>query len=275
MHVRILIDCTLARAKDQVTGTRESFLPEARSNPRLCYSDLFVIRDRKTKEISVFIDESGSFESNPDSSRYYMVCMVFHDQSVDLTTEIQRLGDSLDSMGLPADHCVHAGPLIRREKEYAGKTREERRGIFDRMMAFLRKSDISYKYFCVDKHFLGKTKDVHDPLLQKIQYFLLANADAFNSFDRLKVYYDNGQSALTGLIKEAFALFASRTEFVPDVEPSKYRLFQVADIACTLELAREKMSRDEGLSESEKVFFGGTKNLKKNYLKVLDRKIFA
>ena len=231
--------------------------------------------EKKTKEISVFIDESGSFESDPDSSRYYMVCMVFHDQSVDLTTEIKRLGDSLDSMGLPADHCVHAGPLIRREKEYAGKTREERRGIFDRMMAFLRKSDISYKYFCVDKHFLGKTKDVHDPLLQKIQHFLLANADAFNSFDRLKVYYDNGQSALTGLIKEAFALFASRTEFVPDVEPSRYRLFQVADIACTLELAREKMSRDEGLSESEKVFFGGAKNLKKNYLKVLDRKIFA
>ena len=31
----------------------------------------------------------------------------------------------------------------------------------------------------------------------------------------------------------------------------------------------------EGLSESEKVFFGGTKNFKKNYLKLLDRKRFA
>ena len=38
---------------------------------------------------------------------------------------------------------------------------------------------------------------------------------------------------------------------------------------------QKKMSRDEGLSESEKVFFGGAKNLKKNYLKVLNRKIFA
>ena len=73
MHVRILIEYALARAKARVTGTRETFLPEARSNPRLCYFDLLVIMEKKTKEISVFIDESGSFESDPDSSRYYMV----------------------------------------------------------------------------------------------------------------------------------------------------------------------------------------------------------
>ncbi len=73
----ILVKYASARAKAQVTGTRESFLPEARSNPRLCYFDLMVIMDKKTKEISVFIDESGSFEADPDSSRYYMVCMVF------------------------------------------------------------------------------------------------------------------------------------------------------------------------------------------------------
>ena len=84
-----------------------------------------------------------------------------------------------------------------------------------------------------------------------------------------------GQSDLTALLKEAFAIYASRTEFVPEVEPSKYRLFQVADLACTLELARAKLSEPGGLSESEKVFFGGTKNFKKNYLKLLDRKRFV
>ena len=76
------------------------------------------------------------------------------------------------------------------------------------------------------------------------------------------------------LLKVAFAIYASRTEFIPEVEPSKYRLFQVADLACTLELARAKLSEPEGLSESERVFFGGEKNFKKNYLKLLDRKAF-
>lgn len=69
-------------------------------------------------------------------------------------------------------------------------------------------------------------------------------------------------------------MFASRTEFIPEVEPAKYRLFQAADVICTLELVRAKLETPEGLSESERIFFGGEKNLKKNYLKLLDRKIF-
>jgi len=169
----------------------------------------------------------------------------------------------------------HAGPLIRREKEYAAFGREERRGIFDRMVAFLRKADISYACFKVDKNFIGGKQGIHDPLLQQIVQFLIDHAAEFNAFDKLKVYYDNGQEELTALLKEAFAIFASRTEFIPEVEPSKYRLFQVADIACTLELARAKLSEPDGLSESEKTFFGGTKNFKKNYLKLLDRKRMA
>ncbi len=40
----------------------------------------------------------------------------------------------------------------------------------------------------------------------------------------------------------------------------------------TLELARAKLLSNEGLSESEMVFFGGVKKFKKNYLKLLDRR---
>ena len=37
----------------------------------------------KTKEISVFVDESGSYDPDETSSLYYMVCLVFHDQDSD------------------------------------------------------------------------------------------------------------------------------------------------------------------------------------------------
>lgn len=50
--------------------------------------------------------------------------------------------------------------------------------------------------------------------------------------------------------------------------------FQVADLICTLELARAKLATPEGLSESERAFFGGERNFKKNFLKLLDRKLF-
>jgi len=228
-----------------------------------------------TKEISVFVDESGSFDPDRLSSRYYMICMVFHNQSVDISHEIDALEDSLASIGLNRRHCVHAGPLIRREAEYANMGREERRGIFRRMFLFLHNADISYACFKVDKNFIGDKRGLHDPLLQQIVRFLMDHTDDFSAFDKLKVYYDNGQEDLTALLKEAFAIFASRTEFIPEVEPSKYRLFQVADIACTLELARTKLDDPNGLSPSENAFFGGPKRFRKNYLKLLDRKRFV
>ena len=150
-------------------------------------------------------------------------------------------------------------------------SREERRGIFRRMFLFFHNVDVTYKCFVVDKNFIGPHHDVHDSLLQQIIGFLLSKSDELSAYEKLKVYYDNGQSKLTSLLKEAFTIFASRTEFIPDVEPARYRLFQVADIACTLELARAKLLSHEGLSESEIAFFGGVKKFKKNYLKLLDR----
>jgi len=227
-----------------------------------------------TKNISVFIDESGSFDPDRQSSRYYFVCMVFHNQDVNIQRDIQTLENSFESMGLPSSLCVHAGPIIRRENEYALIERETRRGIFRRMFLFVHNADIAYKCFKIDKNFLGGAQNLHDPLLLQMVEFLISNVSIFNSFEKINVYYDNGQQDLTRLLKEAFAIFASRTEFIPEVEPAKYRLFQAADIICTLELARAKLSTPEGLSESERTFFGGEKNLKKNYLKLLDRKIF-
>ena len=48
--------------------------------------------------------------------------------------------------------------------------------------------------------------------------------------------------------------------------PSEYRLFQAADLICTLKLAELKCS-DRTLSKSEKIFFQDERTLKKNYLK--------
>ena len=37
--------------------------------------------DEKVKEISVFVDESGSFDPAVEASQFHLVCMAFHDQS--------------------------------------------------------------------------------------------------------------------------------------------------------------------------------------------------
>lgn len=226
------------------------------------------------KEISVFVDESGSFvpERNHPASRYYLLCMVFHDQSIDVEPEIRLLEDSLSALGLERDHCVHAGPLIRREQGYAQMTREERRAIFQRMLVFFRRADISYKCFKIDKHLNTKDGAIHDSLLRQIVSFFVKHNDLFDGYDKLKVYYDDGQAQVTSLLKEAFAIYSSKTEFVAEVSPHKYRLFQAADLACTLELVKTKLEVEGAISGSEHAFFGGEKVFRKGYMKPIERK---
>ena len=42
------------------------------------------------KELSVFIDESGDFGEYDDQAPYYIITMVFHDQSLSITDAVQK-----------------------------------------------------------------------------------------------------------------------------------------------------------------------------------------
>lgn len=225
---------------------------------------------RRTKEISIFVDESGSFGPDESSSRFYLICFVMHDQSDDIKPWLDNLEESLSAFPRSVVDCIHAGPLIRREPPYSTLPREVRQSIFRKMMAFVRKTKILYRCFVIDKHFESADTAVHDKLLQGITRFLIDNSQSFNSFDALKVYYDNGQSQVKSLLREAFAMFSSIVEFVPKVRPSSYRLFQAADLICALELIAAK---PEGMmTESEKRFFGSHRVFSRDILRQLRRK---
>lgn len=70
------------------------------------------------KELSIFVDESGDFGPYEKHSPFYIFSLIFHDQSNDIQAQIQRLREKLVSLGVDADHCIHTGPIIRREEEY-------------------------------------------------------------------------------------------------------------------------------------------------------------
>ena len=74
------------------------------------------------------------------------------------------------------------------------------------------------------------------------------------------------------MLKNVFSGFFSDVEF-RRVKPAEYKLFQVADLMCTLELL--SLKADSGsFSNSEKEFFSSVRDFKKNYLKpALKKKI--
>ena len=220
----------------------------------------------------MFVDESGSFDASVDSSRFYIVCMVFHDQSSGIEEAISWLNASLINSGIDADRAIHAGPLVRMEEPYRKLRREERRLIFAKLLAFTRNIDIAYKCFCIDKRWIDSADKLHDALLQQMMAYLVVRADEFNEYDRVKVYYDNGQAPVSKVLKEAFSIYSSKTEFVPDVKPENYRLFQVADMICALELVRHKLEVNGHLDAVEDKFFYGERGLRKNYLRAIQAK---
>ena len=79
-------------------------------------------------ELSVFVDESGDFGEYDYHAPYYIISLVFHNQSNDIQFDLSHFNDELAYLNL-SNHCVHAGPIIRSEEEYKGMSLDERRKI--------------------------------------------------------------------------------------------------------------------------------------------------
>jgi len=222
------------------------------------------------KELSIFIDESGDFGEYDYRCPYYIIAMVMHDQSYDISTDLEKLERELDYIGYP-NHCVHAGPIIRQEQEYRFESMEVRQKIMKKMMSFLRQVDIKCKTVYIEKKHISDEVEAAGKLAKQLSRFLQDNMSVFASYDTVKVYYDNGQIELNKILSSVFNIFLDNVEF-RKVIPSDYRLFQIADLVCTLQLLELKCD-NHVLSNSEKRFFVNDRTLKKNYIKPLKQKM--
>jgi hypothetical protein len=223
------------------------------------------------KELSVFIDESGCFGLYEPHSPFYIVALVFHDQSNDISSDLLRLHNYINRRGIP-DYTVHAGPLIRRDNEYREFSLFERKNIFDCLFHFVRTVDIKYNSFYVEKRQLIDELDLNIRITKQLSSFLFSHIEAFAQYDRIAVYYDYGQMELTKILTSVFNTVLNNVEF-KKVTPGNYKLFQAADMICTLELLALKVER-KMLSKSELAFFTSARNLKKTYLRAIYKKRF-
>ena len=113
--------------------------------------------------------------------------------------------------------------------------------------------------------------DITNMLSKQLADFIRRRFDFFANFNVIKLYYDNGQTEVTKILVSVFNTLLDNVEF-KRVIPSNYRLFQVADLMCTLKLTELKMDKHI-LSRSEVYFFKDERTFKKNYIKPIERKI--
>ena len=57
------------------------------------------------------------------------------------------------------------------------------------------------------------------------------------------------------------------------ITPNIYKLFQAADLICTLALIKNKLISGKALTNSEEIFFGSSGKLRKNYLRSVIKNI--
>lgn len=224
------------------------------------------------KELSIFIDESGDFGEYDPKSPYYIIGAVFHDQRNDISGQIDYLNKRLAETALKFDF-VHLGPLIRREVGYKNLSPLERINVLRRMLAFSSKVDFSYKTFVVDKKHIKDEAELITQLVRQFSDFIKQHYPYFLSFDKIKVYYDNGQLGVVRVLIAVFTTLFHNAEFRKAMQKD-YKMLQVADLVCTAKLTELKM-KVHTLSRSERRVLGTDRDIQKYLLKPLKKKEFG
>ena len=221
------------------------------------------------KELSVFIDESGDFGEIKERPAYYLVTFVFHNQDNGIEEQVSKLEESVRSSGFDVEY-IHTGPVIRREEIFAGYSIDDRRKLLYKMLNFVNRCPISYLTVIVDRREAADKIALSGKLAKTISRAISKHIEYFSNFDKIIVYYDNGQIELGTILNAVFSIQFSNVEF-RKAEPQKYRLLQAADFICSMELLRIKRA-EKRLSRSEESFFYKPQELKKTFLKSVEKK---
>lgn len=204
------------------------------------------------KELSIFVDESGD---RGGKARYYLLTLVFHDQADSIAEAVTGYEAKLARADLP-NIPFHSEPLMNGHKDYEFLNIEQRKVMLAYFSSFVyRRSQFEDPARLMER--MGR--DISSAMIEHLGFL--------QSFDDVKVYYDNGQD----IVKQALDRSVGKVLSKGVVRRRKtsmtdYRLEQVADYLCTIELALVKYEAKEN-GETYNKFFGGIGSFKRNWLK--------
>lgn len=135
------------------------------------------------------------------------------------------------------------------------------------MRCFFLHAPIKHNSIIIDRKTAGDKFALSTQLSKQIKSFVSKNYDYFSSFDKVNVYYDNGQTELNLVLNTILSMLMSNVEF-RKASPGEYRLLQLADFICSIELLSLKQQENR-LSKSESSFFYKPQELKKSFIKTI------
>ena len=233
------------------------------------FSPAFFLSRRALRELSIFVDESGS---DGFSDRHYLLTVVMHDQSDSIADSIEAYESALRAKGLP-DIPFHASPLMNGKDLYSGLDLRARKMMLGSFRVFFRHMPMRYHTFAYATRQFASLDNLAGTMRRGLVNFLFDNLAELQSCDMVKVYYDNGQRSIAESLHRAVEYALSKATVVyRSAQPSEYRLSQAADYICTTELAAIKYAEHAATATDEK-FFGKWSDFKKGILKETRKKL--
>ena len=202
-------------------------------------------------ELSIFADESGGQDGH---SKYYVLTLVFHDQAHDIGGRLRKHQQGLRDRGLRYVP-FHAGPILNGHDEYENMPFDVRKAYFQLFFLDLQHLPITYHTFIYRRSELQDKDAFISRMRRDIANLLLDKLEYFQSFDKVKVYYDGGQGIVAKALHAAVERVLSKESLLyRKTRSSDFMLAQAADMLCALELTAHKFRQKEATRTDEKMF---------------------
>lgn len=204
------------------------------------------------KRLNIFIDESGDFGFVKGSSDLYAVSFTLHESSNSINNELNYLNRKLNELNY--NGMIHLAYLVAKRGDYSHFDLEKRKSIFWAIFYFSNRVKVKIKTIIIDKKYINKKMQLNIALAREIGKIITENKNYFNSFDKIVIYYDNGQETLATILDTLFATNPNverRTEF----DHAKKRLFQVSDMLTVIDKLDYKRKNNIAFTKAEKYFF--------------------
>lgn len=223
------------------------------------------------RELSVFVDESGDVG---ETSSYYLITLVLHAQNEPIEDSVKLYELSLRDKGLK-NVPMHLGPLMNGNDNFRFWEVADRKRFLSSFAVLIDHLPFRYTTLAYVKSELGgDASKLMVRMKRDLTMKLFDNLDYLQHFDIVKVYYDNGQSIVTEVLHDAIEYVLAKEAIIyRDASPDDYRLFQVADYACGIELGAMKYGNHDD-RPTDRLFFGTWRTFKKNFLAKLRKHRF-
>lgn len=159
-------------------------------------------------------------------------------------------------LGLDYDGMIHLAYLVAKRGDYSHFSFEKRKSIFWSIFYFSSKVKVKIRTVVIDKKYINKKMQLNVALAREINNFINEIKEYINSFDKVVIYYDNGQETLATILDTLFASYPN-AERRGDFDHKKKRLFQVSDMLTVIDKLDYKRKNNIPFTKSEKYFFTG------------------